>query len=73
MPYRVILPVGYEDKRDAEKFPVIYLLHGLTGHFDNWSGQDQNSLEYAKNYNYIIVTPEGDNGWYSDSATVAER
>lgn len=68
MPYRVILPVNYEADK-AEKFPVVYLLHGLTGHFDNWTNQSK-IVEYAKNYKYIIVTPEGNDGWYTDSATV---
>ncbi|MDQ2747741.1 MAG: esterase family protein [Acidobacteriota bacterium] len=45
------------------------MLHGLTGHFDNWTNQSK-LADYAANYSYIIVTPEGDNGWYSDSATV---
>jgi len=68
MPYRVILPKNYEANK-TEKFAVLYLLHGLTGHFDNWA--DKTKLkEYAANYKYIIVMPEGDNGWYSDSATV---
>ena len=65
MPYRVILPVTYSGQPD-EKFPVIYLLHGLTGHFNNWT--DLTKLyAYAQSYKAIIVTPEGDNGWYSDS------
>lgn len=69
MPYRVILPATYNNSNETSFFPVIYLLHGLTGHFDNWS--DKTRLkEYAAHYNYIIVMPEGDNGWYSDSATV---
>ena len=68
MPYRVLLPKNYEAEK-AKKFPVLFLLHGLTGHFDNWS--DKAKLrEYAANYNYIIVTPEGNDGWYTDSATV---
>lgn len=68
MPYRVILPIGYENA--AARFTVIYLLHGLTGHFDNWA--DKTSLkEYAAWRQYIIVMPEGNNGWYSDSASVA--
>ncbi len=68
MPYRVILPKNYEADK-TEKFAVIYLLHGLIGHFDNWT--DKSKLkDHAANYNYIIVMPEGDNGWYSDSATV---
>jgi S-formylglutathione hydrolase FrmB len=41
-------------------------LHGLTGHFDNWA--DKTSLkEYAASYQYILVMPEGNDGWYSDS------
>jgi S-formylglutathione hydrolase FrmB len=69
MPYRVILPKNYEANK-AEKFPVLYLLHGLTGHFDNWV--DKTKLrDYAANYDYIIVTPEGNDGWYTDSATAA--
>lgn len=68
MPYRVILPKNYAANK-TEKFPVLYLLHGLTGHFDNWT--DKSKLrEYAANYNYIIVTPEGNDGWYTDSATL---
>jgi S-formylglutathione hydrolase FrmB len=68
IPYRVVLPVNYKSEK-AGRYPVIYLLHGLTGHFDNWT--DKSKLaEYAAKYDYIIVTPEGNNGWYSDSATV---
>ncbi len=68
MPYRVILPKNYEQNK-SEKFAVIYLLHGLTGHFDNWS--DKTKLaEYASFYKFLMVMPEGNNGWYSDSATV---
>jgi S-formylglutathione hydrolase FrmB len=44
-------------------------LHGLTGHFSNWT--DKTKLaEYAADHNFVIVTPEGDNGWYSDSVSV---
>jgi S-formylglutathione hydrolase FrmB len=68
MPYRVVLPINYKLEK-AQRYPVLYLLHGLTGHFDNWT--DKSKLaEYAAKYNYVIVTPEGNNGWYSDSATV---
>ena len=76
MPYRVVLPEGYgklKDKNIADKpksYPVIYLLHGLTGHFDNWTDKSK-LVEYAARYDYIFVTPEGNNGWYSDSSTVS--
>lgn len=69
MPYRVILPANYNNSNEKTFYPVIYLLHGLTGHFDNWT--DRTKLtEYAKKYNYIIVTPEGGDGWYTDSVSV---
>ncbi len=68
MPYRVVLPKNYGANK-AEKFPVLYLLHGLTGHFDNWTDHSK-IKEYAASSNYIIVTPEGNDGWYTDSATV---
>lgn len=70
MPYRVIVPPDYETDK-TQGFAVIYLLHGLTGHFDNWA--DKTKLkEYAANYQFIIVMPEGDNGWYSDSASAPD-
>src|SRR5687768_13239931 len=55
MPYRVIFPtVGEKDAR----FPVIYLLHGLTGHYDNWTEKTKLHL-YVLGQKAIIVTPEG--------------
>lgn len=69
LPYRVIFPIKYNQKDEKTRYPVIYLLHGLTGHFDNWSDKSKVS-EYASKYRYIIVMPEGNDGWYSDSANV---
>jgi len=64
MPYRIILPQSY--RVSTSRYPVIYLLHGLTGHYDNWI--DRTKLtDYTLPLNVIIVTPEGDNGWYTDS------
>jgi len=68
MPYRVVFPTNYENNK-SEKYAVVYLLHGLTGHFDNW-GDKTKLADFAANYKYLIVMPEGNNGWYSDSATV---
>lgn len=67
--YRVVLPGGYSsEKNTSARYPVVYLLHGLTGHYDNWT--DRTKLaDYLLSYNMIIVTPEGDNGWYTDSLT----
>src|SRR5262245_31391263 len=38
MAYRVILPWDYlTSKTPKDRYPVIYLLHGLAGHYDNWT------------------------------------
>ncbi|PYS87465.1 MAG: hypothetical protein DMF62_12425 [Acidobacteria bacterium] len=68
MPYRVILPAGYA-KAAAKRFRVIYLLHGLTGHYPNWTTLGT-LPKSAEAFNFILVTPEGDNGWYNDSPTI---
>ena len=67
MPYRVILPLGHKTESKA-RYPVVYLLHGLTGHYTNWA--DKTALaEFAAKHNFVIVTPEGNNGWYTDSVS----
>jgi S-formylglutathione hydrolase FrmB len=68
--YNVILPQNYAEKPNAgRRYPVIYLLHGLGGHFDNWTDKTKVGY-YALPLDVIIVTPEGGDGWYTDSATV---
>ena len=72
MPFRVILPAGYADAANSTKrYPVIYLLHGLTGNFANWT-ERTDITEAARWTDAIIVTPEGENGWYTDSVTKPE-
>jgi S-formylglutathione hydrolase FrmB len=66
--YRVIVPADYK-RKSSERYPVLYLLHGLYGHFSNWT--DMTGIaNYAANYRFIIVMPEGNDGWWTDSATV---
>jgi len=68
LPYNVIVPADY-DKAKTTRYPVLYLLHGLFGHYDNWVAKTQ-LKEWAAQYQIIIVTPEGNNAWYTDSAIV---
>lgn len=61
MPYRVLLPAGY-DSSDA-RYPVLYLLHGLDGHYTDWA--DRTALaQHLAGRALIVVTPEGANSWY---------
>ena len=66
MPYLVVLPKGYD--QDQERYPVLYLLHGWNGDCRNWCTLT-NLLEYARDSRFLIVTPEGQNSWYVNSAT----
>lgn len=66
MPYNIILPAahGESDKR----YPVLYLLHGLFGSFENWT-ELTGIASYAEAAELILVMPEGSDSWYTDSDT----
>ena len=68
VPYNVILPRDYKTARTT-RYPVLYLLHGFTGHYDDWIART-NIADYAAQYRLLVVMPEGNNSWYIDSATV---
>jgi S-formylglutathione hydrolase FrmB len=65
LPYNVILPTDYDTAR-ATRYPVLYLLHGLTGHYSDWLKRT-NVADYASAYRLIVVMPEGNDSWYTDS------
>jgi putative tributyrin esterase len=70
LPYNVLLPGDYnQPASETKRYPVLYLLHGLTGHYTNWL-EYTHLADYAAPYEFIIVMPEGNDGWYTDSATV---
>lgn len=70
LPYRVLLPPGYRlITSRAARYPVVYLLHGFSHNYTSWTAETS-LAQYAAAYQLIIVMPEGDNGWYTDSATV---
>ena len=66
MTYRVVVP---RDLRQAEKLPVIYLLHGGGGDFREWT----NYSDVAKfaEHRVLLVMPEGNSSYYVNSATNA--
>lgn len=70
MPYRVALPPSYESNKE-NRYQVVYLLHGLTGHYDNW-GDKTKIADYLVPFNVIVVMPEGENGWYTDSQSIPD-
>ncbi|MGH9729061.1 MAG: alpha/beta hydrolase [Candidatus Acidiferrales bacterium] len=64
--FNIILPADYSES--SRRFPVLYLLHGYTGHYSDWCGKTR-IVDYAKPYEEIIVMPEGENGWYVNNYT----
>ena len=48
------------------RFPVLYLLHGAYGCYNDWS-KKANLHRLADKYGVIIVCPDGQDSWYFDS------
>jgi putative tributyrin esterase len=62
MKYNVLLPRGYE--RSTARYPVLYLLHGLTQNYTVW-GLQNGAPFYAGLYDdLIVVMLDGGNSWY---------
>jgi putative tributyrin esterase len=67
--YNIILPADYETSGD-KRYPVLYLLHGLTGNYLNWAGLG--AARAAKGLDLIVVMPDGGNSWYINWAESTE-
>ena len=65
MPYRVILPKDYFNTEI--RYPVLYLLHGYTGHYNSFEAHS-NLTRYLEHYQLIVVSIEGENSWYINTA-----
>ncbi|MEH0154890.1 alpha/beta hydrolase family protein [Limibacter armeniacum] len=63
----VTLPDAYQT--DANRsFPVVYMLHGHSGNFSNYTSSFPELSKYADELQLIVVCPDGDfNSWYIDS------
>jgi putative tributyrin esterase len=68
MRYRVLLPAGYAGS--LRRFPVLYLLHGLDGSYSDWTTRT-NLADFTRALPFIVVMPDADNSWYTNSASDA--
>ncbi|HVF41924.1 MAG TPA: alpha/beta hydrolase family protein [Pyrinomonadaceae bacterium] len=69
LPYNVVLPADYRRSPSKERrYPVLYLLHGLGGSAADWVSGRAHLADYAAQYPFIVVVPEGKDGWYTDGA-----
>lgn len=51
----------------GEKCPVVYLLHGYSGHEKTWITVEPTLPQIADRDGIIFVCPDGENSWYWDS------
>lgn len=70
MKYRVLLPDGYE--QSGERYRTLYLLHGLTGDYMDWSTRTD-LARLARALPLVIVMHEGENAWYTNAADKGPR
>jgi S-formylglutathione hydrolase FrmB len=63
MQYRVVLPANIGT---GTKFSVVYLLHGAGGNFRDWS--TYSDVAHFAERGLILVMPEGDESYYTNSA-----
>jgi S-formylglutathione hydrolase FrmB len=70
MRYRVLLPDGYD--QTLRRYPVLYLLHGLSGDYTDWTSRT-NLADYSKPLGLIVVTPDGGNQWWTNAADGTAR
>ena len=64
MKYRVLVPQAYD--ASDRRYPVLYLLHGLTGDYKDWTTRT-NLAEYTRTMALIVVMPDGENQWYTNA------
>lgn len=59
--------VTTEEAMDRD-IPVLYLLHGMNGNQNSWTGRT-NLERLVRHTNVIVVMPNCDNGWYTNTAS----
>jgi S-formylglutathione hydrolase FrmB len=70
MKYRVLLPDDY--LQSGTRYRALYLLHGLTGDYMDWSTR-ADLARVARGVPLVIVMPDGENAWYTNAADKGPR
>jgi S-formylglutathione hydrolase FrmB len=80
MTYNVYLPTGYDSlQRAGKRFPVVYLLHGLSGTADAWhliNGPNNPEVDkIIDSVSFIAVAPSDQvgNSWWMDSPILTNQ
>ncbi|MEO8167303.1 MAG: alpha/beta hydrolase family protein [bacterium] len=70
MKFAVLLPRNYYHV--SERYTTIYLLHGFGGGYMDWI-KYSGLVKYLKEYNYIVICPDAENSWYTNSFDKKKR
>jgi putative tributyrin esterase len=62
MKYNILLPRAYETS--SARYPVLYLLHGLTQNYTAWGLQNGAPFYSGLFDDLIVVMPDAGNSWY---------
>ncbi len=62
----IVVPDSYFDQELDASYPVVYLLHGAWGCYNDWAHKAKLD-DLASDYSVIIVCPDGQDSWYFDS------
>jgi S-formylglutathione hydrolase FrmB len=65
IPAMILTPSDYDKAKDS--LPVVYLLHGYSGKYNDWTENAPNLLALVEKQRIIVVCPDGQNSWYFDS------
>jgi enterochelin esterase-like enzyme len=76
MPYVIYLPPDYETA--DRRYPVLYMLHGLGGHRDEWLAYGlidvvEQDILGGTIAPLIVVLPQGDTGYWADHTNDGPR
>ena len=75
---RILLPAGYRSHH-AQRYPVLYLLHGASGSQSSWTSTGQGDAErLTAGLPLIVVMPDGGRGgfytnWFNNGAEGTPR
>jgi diacylglycerol O-acyltransferase / trehalose O-mycolyltransferase len=62
---RLLTPDGWDDRGPRDRWPVLYLLHGLFGSHADWTEQSDVEIVPALR-DVLVVMPDAGNGYYSN-------
>lgn len=68
--FNIILPKDYY--KTENRYNVLFLLHGYSGDHTDWVNRT-NLIKYLYDYSFVVVTPEADNSWYTNSPSLKNR